>query len=906
MEHSTGSPGARVVGRAAERGRVEEFVTRLPVEPRSLVVVGDAGIGKTTLWSYGADLARAAGHQVLTARPAEDDWPTPGLGLGDLVGATISTVPWDGLPPEQPADAARLFLEHVRTLSAVRPVVLAVDDIQWLDDLTLRLVRHVLRRLGGHPVALLATARTWGQAGAQLPPRHALTDAEVLQLGPLTVPELRDVLHADGARLTRPDVCRIHEVAGGNPMFAIELGRYWQHGEQQAVRRTPLALLTEQVESLPAAGRAVVETVALAGPSPLSLVSAVLGVDDLLDHLTGPVAALVEVSDSYVLRCAHPLVASATRAAIAPATRRLLHARLADLVEDPVERARHLARGLTRTSEEAAATLEVAARLAARRGSAATAAELAAHSIRLTPSRAHHRAVPRRLAEVTFRAAAGQMALAVALADDLLADLPPGPEHARVLAQRVLLDFGGAEDYLRRALADVGDDDGLRGVLLDLLGWQLGLFKGRVHPAITHCEEALAIARARRDDEAVARAAATLSTVSLLAGVPRRELMAEAELLSRSGSSQPLGTLLRVWPGVFRARQALWDGDLPVARAGLEHASQVAQTLGSEFQRPYRLRDLAMLELAAGRLDRARLLVRDGLEAAADAGNDQATVWLSHPAGMLAALRGERSDALWAAERLEWWAARVDEPLRLATAAEVRGLLAATEGDWAAALEHHRRGVSRLDELGIVHPGFLPVLPRAVEAACMVGDAEQTGLLAGALRARAEQVRAPWVDATLQLARGQALLVAGEPGEAADVLLDARARFSVLGYVLDARRSLYFSAMARLRSGHRTAARDDLEHCRDAFTAAGVLGWARLTDESLRRLTARRGSELTPTEQRIAERVHAGLRNREIAAELFVSDSTVEAHLTRIYRKLGVRGRQDLATWSARRAGGTG
>lgn len=109
--------------------------------------------------------------------------------------------------------------------------------------------------------------------------------------------------------------------------------------------------------------------------------------------------------------------------------------------------------------------------------------------------------------------------------------------------------------------------------------------------------------------------------------------------------------------------------------------------------------------------------------------------------------------------------------------------------------------------------------------------------------------------------------------------------------------------MARLRTGQRAAARDDFEHCRDSFSAGGLVAWQRLAEDSLERTTGRTGSALTPTEQRIADLVLAGRRNREIATELFVSDSTVEEHLTRIYRKLGIRGRQELAAWSAAQAG---
>lgn len=880
---------------------MEEFAARLATAPRSMVLVGEPGIGKTSLWAHGLDRAAAAGHTMLTTRPAEDDWPVPGLGLRDLFGEAgpdTAAVPAELLAAD-PAGSVEVYVERLRAMTATAPVVLAVDDLQWLDVLTRRLVRHLLRRLAGQPVAVLATARTWVPGAQEIPLRHAVLDADVVEVGPVSVQDLRSILVLDGRRLTRPDLSRVHEVTGGNPLFALELSRHWHHGEREAVRRTPLALLTDQIESLPRQSRQILDALAVTGPAPVTTVARLVtgGADDaeaVLAHLCGPLSRLVDVDDHFVLRCGHPLIASAANAALDPARRRTLHARLVPVVDDPVERARHLALSATTPDEHVAAELEAAAGTAARRGAASTAAELAAHSLRLTPSTASSHAAIRALAEVTYRAGAGQTARATELADRLLADLHPGPLHTQVLGQRVLLDFAGAESYLRTALGVVGDDLALRGMLLDLLGWQLGLFKGRLPEAMSCCGQALDIARDRGDHAATGRAAATLSTVSLLAGVPRRDLMAESVRQVEHAGGQPEGTLLRVWPGVFQARQALWNGDLPTARAGFERTYQQAVNMGSEFQRPYRLKDLAMLELSCGRPDLAGSLALQGVEAASDAGNDQAVAWLAHPVGLVAALQGDDEQALWAADRIEAWAARVDEPLRLAAAHEIRGVLASTRGSWGEALEHHLRGLARLDELGFVHSGYLPELPRAVEAAALVGETDLCADLVAREEERAGQLAAPWVDATLLLGRGHTRLLAGDLTAAEQDFGAAAGRLSALGFVLDALRARYFAAVTAARAGRRSSPRAELAACRAGFAAQRVVGWTALADDALSRLVGDPADRLTPMEATIAERVRAGLRNKEIAAELFVAESTVEAHLTRIYRKLDVRGRQQL------------
>ena len=886
---------ARIIGRPDERRRIERFVDRLATAPGSLVIVGEAGIGKTTLWSYGLDLAATAGMRILLTRPAEDDWPVPGLGLRDFF--DDDPVAADLLDDDlDPGTRARLFLDRIRTLAREAPVVLAVDDLQWLDGLTDRLVRHALRRLEGFPVAVLATARTWSPGELELPLRHATLAADVLRVEPMSVPDLHDLLADEGVQLTRPDLSRLHEVAGGNPLFAIKLSRLWHRGERAAVRATTLTLLADQVEALPDQARRVLELVALAGPAPLSIVSDGRSATDALELLSGPLAPMIEVDDHFVVRCAHPLIASAVHATLDPIRLQSLHARLAALVPDPVERARHLARSAADPDEVVAAELEWAAGAAIRRGSAATAAELAAHSVRLTPSALVDRAGPRALAELTYRAGAGQIGLAIELADRLLTTLNPGPLHTQVVSQRVLLDFAGGEAFLRQALAQVHRDEHLRGILLDLLGWQLGLFKGRLTESRTCCQEALTLARRTGDTGTIIRAAATLSTLSLLGGSPRPELMEEVVRAGEQGvRDQPAGTLLRVWPWVFHARQALWDGDLTPARAGFERTYQAAVALGSEFQRPYRLRDLAILELATGRLNLAHRYAVDGLEAAADAGNDQAVVWLAYPAGLVAALRGEREEAEWAADRLEAWSVRVDEPLRMATAEHVRGVLAGTLADWSTALAHHLTALRTLTERGYVHPGFISVLPQAIEAATLTGQLEVGTELVDRLEQQAGALDSPWVRAVLQLGRGQLGLLTGDLSRAESELDEAHARLATLGYGIDALRAEYFAGVAGLRAGHRVAARRRLEHARAGFAECGLTGWTVLAEDALQRVGGTAGSGLTRTEHTIVTKIGSGLRNKEIAAELFVSESTVEAHLTRIYRKLGIRGRSDLA-----------
>lgn len=934
MKPSARIDSAAVIGRAGERRRLDDFVAQVPTAGRSLVLVGEAGIGKSTLWTYGLRRARAAGFRVLLTRPAEDDWSTPGQGLRDFFleerPGVLSSLLGDGCDP---AERAHTFLTLLRELAAERPLLLGIDDVPWLDDLSLHLVRFAMRRLTEAPVAVLATARTWTPAQPLVPlRRHTLVGDEVAVAAP-GVAELREILAQDGIRLSRPELERLYRSSGGNPLFALELGR--ATGDRAALATSALRVIAEQVGQLAPHAREVLDLVCLAEPISVTQLASGLVLSpgpaadsahrsasgdsgtvgdaegrarQVLGLLSGPLTSLVEMNEHFVVRCAHPLIASAARTAMDPVVRQALHGRLADLAVDPVRRARHLVRSVTVADSAIAATVEAAAALAVRQGSAATGAELAAHAVRLTPPQEREDSVRRGIAEVTYRAAAGQVPQAVVLADQLLARTERGPQYARVVMQRVMLDFSHAEGYLRRALAGTVRGEPLRGVLLDLLGWQLGLFKGRLEESVACCEEALEIAVASRDEAQQSRAAATLATVSLLAGRPRRSLMnlvreQGTETTTAPGPGRGSGrrsdsgtssALLRVRPEVFQARQAIWEGDLPRARAGFERSYRMAVELGSEFQRPYRLRDLALLELAEGNVEAGHRLALDGLEAAYDASHDQAVVWLAYPIGLVAALRGDEVEADWAADIMREWAVRIDEPLRTLTSLHVRGVLAASRLDWVGAGQHLTRAVRLCNSLGYAHPGFIAVLPAAIETATVAGDAATCADLVGQLHEQARAVAAPWVDAQATHARGQLHLVSGELDQAVAELGRGAAALASLGYRLDAHRARYFCALAQLRRGHRAQARTELATCRAYFEEQRLVGWTALVSESLRRLQDV-DSVVTATELLIAGKVKSGLRNREIAVELFVSESTVEAHLTRIYRKLGVRGRSELA-----------
>jgi DNA-binding NarL/FixJ family response regulator len=228
-------------------------------------------------------------------------------------------------------------------------------------------------------------------------------------------------------------------------------------------------------------------------------------------------------------------------------------------------------------------------------------------------------------------------------------------------------------------------------------------------------------------------------------------------------------------------------------------------------------------------------------------------------------------------------------------AAHVLGLVALSRGEPAVAATELAPALAIAAELGHRHPGYVPALPDAIEATALAGDLATCERLTSELHAQAAALGVPWVDAAADRARGLLALAAGDD-EAASALAAAASQYDRLGYRLDAARTVLLQGRALRRSGRRNDAAAVLADSRDRFAGMGASPWAAQAAAELERVAPGRPSgELTPTESRIANLVVRGRRNREIAGELFMSVATVEAHLTRIYRKLGVRSRTELS-----------
>lgn len=894
-----------LVGREVELARVGAFVAG--EGPAAVcAIAGEAGIGKTAVWRAALDAAAAAGVEVRATRAREAEaafsFSVVSDLLADLPAAVLASLPGpqrraleiallvregEGAPPEPRAVAAAI-LSTLRTLAADRRLLVAVDDLQWADAASAAALEYAVRRSAGSRVRFLFTIRTAaGDSAAFL----ADEQVERATLGPLSLGALQRLLSARLERSPgRQVVRRIHETSAGNPFFAIELTRALERaggghrlGRDLVVPPTLTSLLGEELDRLdPAAERAVMATALLAAPR-ASLVAAAL--DEAAALESAVAAGMLEVSGDAV-RLAHPLFGSVARERAGPRAVREMHARLAGLVGTAEERARHRALGTLPPDEAVAAELGRVAEEAAGRGAVVPAAELAEQAWRFTPLASPERP-GRLLAAAVFHRRSGAHRYAATLLEEALPSLAPVPDRVRALF--TLAQLQSPEARLSRLGAALAEAEGaLRAeILAEMASSAATGSVGDLPTAHEWAKDALALARACGDRELMAPCVIALAFVESMLGRDASGLL--DEITPEGARLQPLFD----HPDRVRAVAWMWRGDLRRARGLFEQLQALAHDREEEFSQAIFALHLFELALRRG----------DGNELAAAAERLLLLIepfdegpGIGHRArAALAALRGHAETA---AEEAAAAAGSPGDSREWHTLEARRcvGLAALLAGDAARAAEALGGAERRAAEAGVGDPGVFPLDADLAEALVALGrldDAEER--VSRLERAAAEQGHA-WAAATGARARGLLLAARGDNAGAEGKLLEALDRHRDLDLPLDEGRARLALGTLYRRLRRRREARELLEAAAARFEALAVPPLAARAREELARISGRRtASGLTATEQRVAELVAEGLTNKQVAERLVVSVAAVEAHLTRIYAKLGLRRRTELA-----------
>jgi DNA-binding CsgD family transcriptional regulator len=879
------------------------------------VLEGEAGIGKSTLWLAGVEAARERGLRVLSSRPAEAEQGLAHAGLGDLLEDVLEVVVPALSAPRRRALEVALLVEQsagrsvdprtlgvavrnaVEVLAAKGPVVLAVDDVQWLDLSSASALAFGVRRLGNEPVLLLL-ARRVGERAETSELERAL-DAERVErllVGPLSLGALHRLVRSRLARtIGRATLLQVYETSGGNPFFALELARALERLPRPPAAGEPLpvpaqldALLAQRLADLPPRTVEGLELAsALARPT-LGLVEAAAG-NDLGTAFRPAIEAGLVRLDGDRLRFTHPLFPLAVASQLTPDERRELHGRLAAVVDDVEQRARHLALATDGPDAEVAAALEAAAEAAAARGGWAAAAELYEFAAARTP-RGAPEGSGRRLRASGIWDEVGDDARALRLVEPLAAELPPGPERARALMQLSYLsnDFAEGVKLGEEALRQPGLDDALSAEIHNEQANNYGLLR-ELASARSHAAAAVEHAERTGDPALLAQALAIHLFLDHVAGHPvsdhlvRRSLALEHEVGERPHFRSP------TWANGQRLLRA---GRLDEARSLYDDYRRRARDYGLDALDAHVAYWLVRLECQAGRLDEAERLLS---EYSGVFGEEKRHLGLN-AAGQVATYAGrlEEARALFA-EGADLAARGHLEDFRVLNLAEL-AFVDLSLGDARAALDRLLPLVDRLEEKGYRHPSFPAVLPHAIEAAIAVGELETAGALVDRLERQARALAEPWPLAVA--ARSRALLAAatGDFEASFEAFACALAGHERVPMPFERARTLLALGVVQRRARHRAEARASLQQALRIFQELGTPVWAEKAHAELGRIGGRRRTEgLTPAERRVAELVAEGRANREVAAALFLSERTVATHLTHIYAKLGVRSRTELA-----------
>jgi DNA-binding CsgD family transcriptional regulator len=903
------------------RGTEQEKIDRLLADAResrsgTLVIRGEAGIGKSALLGYARE--QAAGMTGLFARGVESESELPFAGLSELLAPVLDHL--DSIPAPQraalegglamrPGGPADRFAASAGVLSLwaaaaeQAPLLVLVDDAHWLDRPSAGALVFAARRLADEAAAVLFAAREGERRAFTAPGLPEMRLAGLDAGSALAL--LAERVDGDVSSAVAERLC---SAVGGNPLALLELRELLTgaqlEGREPLPDPLPLGASLEdayrrRIARLPGRTRRAL-TVAAASDT-----GAIYEVGTALEALNLDLSALEPAEAADVLTVAperiefrHPLFRSAAYHPRTAAERRAAHQALAGALHDEGSlgrRAWHRARAVAAPDEEVASELERAAQEAMARSAPAAAASAREFAARLTPE-AERRA--ERLTEAGRDAnLAGRGAVAARLLDEALELTEDSARAAdvRLLRGRVEM-FAGKPGIARelllaasRALEPV-DQGSAALALADAAGTLI--MEARARSALEMAEQAHTLAE-RVDGPPSMATAVVLATAAALCGQPERApgLLEHARpLLDGEG----LSTIPWLAPGFGLALLCI-DRDSQ-AQVVIERAAETLRAASALGFLPYLLATQCVVEFRLGNWSEAYAAGSESVRLAEETDQRNELANSVRALSRVEAGYGRREDCIrHARSALEL--ARASGASSVSAEAEAAlGLLELGSDNPHQAAEHLDQAERFLE--GVEQSTVMRSIADRVEAHLRAGSIDQARRVLATLEEQSERTRGQW--ATAAAARCRGLLASQTKFE--EHFLDALARHQEVPAPFEtARTELCFGE--RLRRARRPAdAREQLRAALDIFERLGAVPWEQKTRRELDAAGERRERHpaaglaelLTPQELQVALRVSEGATTKEAAAALFISPRTVDAHLNRIYRKLGIRSRAQL------------
>ena len=895
-------------GRDREIGQIVELIDSVHQTSRTVVIEGPPGIGKSALLRKALDHANSRGCTVAMTRPTPADSTMGFAALADLLRrADLTPLPEAsqqvleralGLrtPTGEPPTPSQLGQAMLHLLDARMPdqppLIVVIDDWQWVDVATRQLLTFIARRLPPAGVCLIATQR------AAAEPVDEFRDATRLTLAALDREAIEQIVRGSLTSPT-PDhlVDRLVAAADGNPMFAIELGRAVASLAVRPGQPLPLppslsAAIADRVRPLPPATVEALAAVAMLARPTLETMADLEMMDALLP---AELADIIEI-DGRAISFTHPLLASASHDA-SPATRRLaLRARLA-AVTTGIERSIHLALGSTHPDAGVAAALTAAAVEAVSRGASAEAADLALLALEATPADDESRSERLLVAgDALFRA--GRTKDAIARLHELGDATTDAAVRAKALLALATIEYERSDDaetaaQLARDVLHATDDPDLLAEAHTILSFVL--YTDFVEAA-EHADAALDIVRSRPEPDPLqlAKALNAAASARFLAGEGLDRAAFDQAIELERGSTVPAAD------SAFGALAALlkYADELAESQRMLESLTERADA-GSL---PFALGHLPQIHLWAGRWDEAARCARRHLDHAVRTEQEAQANAARFNLAIVAAYRGDVAQAEEIGRALFTDGRDNDVPWTERNGAALLGFAAMSTNNPAGAVTLFSRYDELGESIGLREPGYHRFHADYVEALVATGDEARATEVLDRLETRA--VRTGRISALAAARRGRALVAAhrGARDQAFDNATAAVTLLDATPHVYERARALLTLGLVARRFKDRGFGRRALSEALGEFERMGAASLAERTRRELDRVAGRTSSglddisSLTATEARVAERAAAGDTTRQIADALFISTKTVEANLTRIYRKLGVVNRAQLST----------